>query len=108
MGPKALTIRTSIFLVFALCTDAPVTAQFNVDSVKQLLARTPQPVPHLKLLRQLSKANDTTTHRIYAWETIRYADSLLAHGFAGDFTVLTQKGGGMWNVGCLLYTSRCV
>jgi adenylate cyclase len=99
MGPKALTIRTIIFLVFALCTDAPVTAQFNVDSVKQLLARTPQPVPHLKLLRQLSKANDTTTHRIYAWETIRYADSLLAHGFAGDFTVLTQKGGGMWNVG---------
>ncbi|MEO8589189.1 MAG: tetratricopeptide repeat protein, partial [Flavobacteriales bacterium] len=75
-------------------------AQFNVDSVQQLLAKTHDPVEHLKLLRQLSKASDhPKVQRTYAYATVHYADSLLAHGYAGDFTVRSLKGAGLWNLG---------
>ena len=78
---------------------APASAQFNVDSVEHLLTRTWVPVERLKLLRQLSKAADPAVSGRYALATVRYADSLLVNGHAGDATVLTQKGGGLWNQG---------
>jgi adenylate cyclase len=85
--------------IAALWMFLSASGQFNVDSVKQLLARTPDPIEHLQLLRQLSRADDPEVVVTYSRATLRYADSLLAHGYAGNFTVCSLKGVGLWNMG---------
>jgi adenylate cyclase len=100
--PTLFRARLWFILVALLAGARCVRAQHyvNVDSLEQALASERDPVKRLDIITAIGRgAEDLAVGAEYAAFTIRMADSLLAHGHAGDNHILSQKGTGIWNLG---------
>ncbi len=90
-----------MLLVVGLAWVLGAAAQYtiNFDSLEAALPTERDALKRLEMAWWLGRSPDLAVAERYAPLTIQLADSLLAHGHAGDYDIQTKKGSGLWNWG---------
>jgi adenylate cyclase len=101
MAKHVLHLPRVLLLATAMSAAAAVWSQYAVDydSLEQALPHERDALERLEIAWWLSRSPDLRMAERYAPLVMHLADSLLAHGHAGDYDIQTKKGSGMWNWG---------